>query len=230
MPHPLVTQLRFSRSEFVRCLDGVSEEDGRLRLEPMNCIGWIVGHLAHQENAYWVLRAQGQVLAPGLRELVGWGSPASTPSLEEMWDVWRTVTGSADRYLDTVTPEILQTHLEWEGEPLRESVGTMLLRNTHRIGSRNRESTTAHCAPHVDDLLSILDSQCAPYVQQFDQAPLGVKVGIYNLEPAGDLGYEVHYVLDLRTREFLGLEPCHQFRAFLLQALDCALQPSLSVS
>ena len=29
MPHPLVTQLRFARSELARCLEGVSEEDAR---------------------------------------------------------------------------------------------------------------------------------------------------------------------------------------------------------
>ena len=36
MTHPLVAQLRFARSEFVRCLEGVSDEDARQRLLPMN--------------------------------------------------------------------------------------------------------------------------------------------------------------------------------------------------
>lgn len=85
MTHPLVTQLRFARSELVRCLEGVSDEDARRRFEPMNCISWIVGHLASQENTYWMLRAQGQNLAPDLHKLVGWGQPASTPPLDEMW-------------------------------------------------------------------------------------------------------------------------------------------------
>ena len=131
MTHPLVTQLRFARSELVRCLEGVSDEEARRRFEPMNCISWIVGHLAHQENLYWVLRAQGQRLAPDLQERVGWGQPPSTPPLDEMWTVWRTITSAADRYLDTLTPALLQTHLEWEGQLLQESVGTMLLRNTY---------------------------------------------------------------------------------------------------
>jgi hypothetical protein len=38
MTHPFVTQLRFARSELVRCLEGVSDEDARRHLEPMNCI------------------------------------------------------------------------------------------------------------------------------------------------------------------------------------------------
>jgi hypothetical protein len=58
-PHPLVTQLRFARSELVRCLEGVSDEDALRRFEPMNCISWIIGHLANQEHFYWVLAAQG---------------------------------------------------------------------------------------------------------------------------------------------------------------------------
>ena len=44
MTHPLVTQLRFARSELMRCLEGVSDQDARRRFEPMNCISWIVGH------------------------------------------------------------------------------------------------------------------------------------------------------------------------------------------
>jgi hypothetical protein len=129
--HPLVTQLRFARSEFLRCLDGVSAGDAIRRLEPMNCISWIVGHLANQEHRYWVLWAQGENLAPGLQALVGFGQPASTPSLDEMWATWQTVTRAADGFLDTLTTAKLQTHLEWQGEPLRESIGTLLYRNVY---------------------------------------------------------------------------------------------------
>lgn len=67
MIHPLGTQLRFARSEFVRCLDGVSEEDGVKRLLPMNCISWIVGHLANQENGYWFHTGE----AHAIRQMLG---------------------------------------------------------------------------------------------------------------------------------------------------------------
>lgn len=131
MPHLLVTQLRFTRSELVRCLEGVSDADARRRLRPMNCISWIVGHLANQENAYWVLMAQGRQLVPDLRRLVGSGQPASTPPLADMWDAWRTVTTAADVYLDMLTPELMQTHLERLGRPVAENIGTLLLRNIY---------------------------------------------------------------------------------------------------
>ena len=66
MAHLLVSQLRFARSEFARALDGVSAEDAVRRIMPLNCISWMVGHLANQENRYWVNLGQGKILAPGL--------------------------------------------------------------------------------------------------------------------------------------------------------------------
>ncbi len=133
----MVTQLRFARTEFMRCLEGVFAEDASRRLLPMNCISWIVGHLAYQEHLYWVVRAQGRDLAPDLEHQVGWGQPASTPPLDGMWYTYHTVTDAADTYLDsfvrssTWTTERLQTHQKWEGEHLDESIGTKLLRNIY---------------------------------------------------------------------------------------------------
>jgi hypothetical protein len=49
--HPLVLQLRFTRREFLRSVIGVSEDDARQRLLPMNCLSWNVGHLAWQEQS-----------------------------------------------------------------------------------------------------------------------------------------------------------------------------------
>lgn len=130
-PHLLVSQLRFARSEFVRGLEGISEEDAVRRLRPMNCISWMVGHLANQEHRYWVVLSQRREDHPGLNELVGYGKPASTPPLKEMWDVWRKVTAAADVYLEALTPEILQTFPLRDGKPLDESVGTLLMRNIY---------------------------------------------------------------------------------------------------
>ncbi len=127
----LVTQLRFARSEFVRCLNGVGEDDGCQRVHSLNSLSWMVGHLANQENWYWLLFAQGRQMFPELNDLVGFRRPASTPALSEMWSVWNSVTRAADAYLDTLTPEVLTTHFEWKGKKWDESVGTMLMRNIY---------------------------------------------------------------------------------------------------
>jgi len=130
-PHPLVVQLRFARSEFQRCLESVSAEDAVRRLGPMNCISWIVGHMANQEHRYWVQWPQGRDLAPGLNDRVGLGKPASTPPLDEMWATWHLVTQAADKYLEPLTAERLQSFLEWEGQRRPESIGTMLHRTIY---------------------------------------------------------------------------------------------------
>ncbi len=127
MPHPLVDQLRFTRSEFVRGLGEVAGPQAQKRFGSMNCISWIVGHLAWQEQRYWLYRAQGQMLIPELNELLAYGKPASTPLVEEMWAAWRQVTGAANPWLDALTADKLQA-------PLAEgfsNVGTFLLRVTY---------------------------------------------------------------------------------------------------
>jgi hypothetical protein len=140
-PHPLVSQLRFARSEFARGLEGVSEEEAVRRFMPMNCISWMVGHLANQEHRYWVILAQHREVAPGLVELVGYGKPASTPPLKEMWAAWHTVTAEADKFLETLTPALLQTFLLYAGKPVDESIGTLLLRNSYHYWFHNGEAS-----------------------------------------------------------------------------------------
>jgi uncharacterized damage-inducible protein DinB len=126
--HPLVTQLRFTRSEFQRALEGLSEDDARNRLLPMNCISWNVGHLAWQEQRYFVTFAQGKTLLPELNERFAYGLPASTPALEDMQNAWQAVTRAADIWLETVTTEgLLQTFTSPSGE-WATSFGNLLQR------------------------------------------------------------------------------------------------------
>jgi uncharacterized damage-inducible protein DinB len=128
MPHPLVAQLRFTRSEFQRALEGVSEEDARKRLLPMNCISWNVGHLAWQEQRYFVTFAQGQTPLPGLNQRFAYGAPASTPELEDMQQTWQAATRAADVWLEAVTTErLLETYTIPSGE-WSTSFGNLLQR------------------------------------------------------------------------------------------------------
>lgn len=163
-PHPLVSQLRFARNEFTRGLDGVSEEDGIRRVGPMNSISWMIGHLANQEHRYWVSLAQQQMQFPDLNRRVGYGQPASTPPLAEMWSVWRTVTAAADHYLETLTPETLQTHLRRDGKLVDESVGTLLLRNIYHYWFHTGEAAAVRqMLGHTDLPDFVGDMQQAPY-------------------------------------------------------------------
>lgn len=131
MAHPLVEQLRFTRGEFLRCLDGLSARDASVQHGQMNCISWTIGHLAAHENNIFVFLAQNKITHPNLRKTCGFGSPRSTPNLDEMRAAWRDVTAQADVFLDTLTTEKLLEHFQWQGEPLKESIGTMLQRTIY---------------------------------------------------------------------------------------------------
>ena len=130
MPHPLVTQLRFTRKEWLRGLDGVTAEEAARRFGSMNSIGWIVGHLAWHEQLYWLQRVQGRTVVPEVAESA-YGAAARTPPLDRMLAAWRTITEAADPYLDTLTTETLSTHYQVSGKPHRESIGTNLRRLTY---------------------------------------------------------------------------------------------------
>ncbi len=128
MAHPLVVQLRFTRAEFKRGLEGITDEEARRRFLPMNCISWNVGHLAWQEQRYWLTHMQGQTIVPILNELVAYQGPATTPPLADMWQAWHTVTAAVDTYLDTLTTaKMLEPYL-YDGKPVY-SIGSRL----HRV-------------------------------------------------------------------------------------------------
>jgi hypothetical protein len=140
MTHPLVQQLRFARSEFQRALVGVPEEDAQRRLMPMNCISWIVGHMAWHEQRSWLTRLQGITLIPELNELVANRKPASTPPLTEMWAAWKTITNACDPYLDTFTTEMFQASYLLDGQPADYSTGSVVLRVTYHYWYHTGES------------------------------------------------------------------------------------------
>jgi len=126
--HPLVDQFRFTRNEFLRGIEGVTEEDGARHFGQMNCISWIVGHLAWHEQRTFLQRPQNIILFPKLNELFAFGAPTSTPSFHEMMETWRVVAKAAESHLDSLTTEILLADLLLDGKPIGQTCGDALLR------------------------------------------------------------------------------------------------------
>jgi uncharacterized damage-inducible protein DinB len=157
----LVRQLYFARSEFARCLDGISSEEGQQRIEQMNSISWIVGHLANHEHYLWVQAAQGLNLFPDLYKIAGYGQPASTPPLAEMLEVSAQVIASANQYLEKLTDDMMTEHIEFNGKPLLENIGSTLMRNSYHIWFHLGE---------VHAIRQQLGHQPPDYVGQFGEA------------------------------------------------------------
>ena len=131
MTHPLVEQFRFTRSEWLRGLEGLTEEEGARHFGNMNCISWTVGHLTWHEQRTFLQRPQNIILYPQLNELFAYGAPMNTPSLREMLELWTSVTKAADAYLDSFTTEGLLTDLLLNGEAVGQSRGSALRRITY---------------------------------------------------------------------------------------------------
>ena len=126
--HPIVRMQHVTRKEFLRGLRGVTDEDARKRIEPMNCISWIVGHLAWQEHLLFVAWPQGRQVEPQYYAF-GTGSPPSQPPLEEVMALWRAACDDADVWLHAADEESMRQVFTPAVLEERENAGTLVVRN-----------------------------------------------------------------------------------------------------
>ena len=167
MPHPLVLQLRFTRSEFQRALVDLTDADARQRFQPMNCISWNIGHLAWQEQRYWLTRLQNKVLLPELNRDFCFGCSPLTPPLEAMWAAWYTVVDAADPFLDTLTTAYLQQERETvaDGVSVVLTAGNLMQRMIYHYWYHTGENMAIRQMlghPHLPDFVGNIDDE-APY-------------------------------------------------------------------
>lgn len=138
-PHPLVLQLRFTRREFQRALEGVTDEEARKRFEPMNSF-----------TGLFALKVGSST--PKSTSCAGLGGRPPRPPLDEMWQAWNTITQAADPWLDTLTTDQLSTHMIVDGEPHVESL----------VSSRRITGDPADARPYPSAYLCGCDSRRSP--------------------------------------------------------------------
>jgi DinB family protein len=166
MSHPLIVQLRFTRGEFKRALEGLKDAEARRRFLPMNCISWNIGHLAWQEQRYWLWRGQGQLLFPHINDLFASGAVASTPALAEMWGAWLAITEAADPWLDSLSTDKLREEVIVDGQPSGFIFGSLLQRVIYHYWYHTGENMAIRqLLGHSDlpEFVGDLDTQ-APYL------------------------------------------------------------------
>ena len=131
MPHPLVDQFRFTRSEWLHGLEGLTDDEGARHFGQMNSIGWTVGHMAWHEQRTFLQRPQGVILFPALITEFAVGAPMSTPVFHEMLETWRAITKAVDPFLDSLTSPMLLNDLPLEGKSVGQTIGDALRRVTY---------------------------------------------------------------------------------------------------
>jgi len=124
----IINQLKFTRYEFRKGFMGITEEEGRRRLMPVNSIAWMVGHMAWHEQYYWLKRAQDKLLFPLLAESASFGKPPGEINLSEMVSCWEEVIKHADEFLLTLDEQNLEDCLVVKTAPLPFNIGTMISR------------------------------------------------------------------------------------------------------
>ncbi len=169
MTHPLVLQLRFTRIEFQRGLEGLNDADARQRLDPMNCISWNIGHLAWQEQRYWLQFMQGEstILLPALNTDFRAGAPASTPPLADVQQAWNTIISASDPFLDTLTEADFLTDRTFQAgkRTWTTSPGNLIERTIYHYWYHNGENQAVRQMLRHSDLKAFVGNidEEAPY-------------------------------------------------------------------
>ena len=121
----------------------------------MNSIGWIVGHLAWQEQRYLLYRPQEIMLREDIQKDFTTGGPMSTPSLAETLAAWRQITKATDPFLDQLTTKKLLVDLPLNGKRSGQSQGSAIRRMTY------------HYWFHIGEIISIRQILGHPDVPEF---------------------------------------------------------------
>jgi uncharacterized damage-inducible protein DinB len=139
--HHLVEMQHLTRTEFLRGVQDISDEDARRRIEPMNCMSWIIGHVACQERVFFAAWPQGREAEPRYRAFA-YGSPASQPPLDEVMALWEAACEAADELLHIADEESLRQLVvppDPDPDARRENLGTLIVRNIFHYWSHMGE-------------------------------------------------------------------------------------------
>lgn len=151
--HHLVRYLQHARRELRRAVDGMALPDLERHVGGINSVAWMVGHLAWQEQAYW-LTSRGE---PALADLdaYGRGRPDATSEFDALFAVWVRVTAAADGWLTRLGDADVRSHLRGRRLFEQENVGTLLTR------------TSSHYYLHIGQITAVrrlLDDRVPAFV------------------------------------------------------------------
>ncbi|HZJ10303.1 MAG TPA: DinB family protein [Trueperaceae bacterium] len=179
-PHPTVLQLRYARREFRRGFRNLSEEDALARPGGLNAIGWSVGHLAWQEQKYFLTWGQGVTPYPAIDKTFRTGAPGTTPELSEVFAAWTDITARSDPWLDSLSGERLLGPYDRGGERSGgRLIGNLILRVTYHYwfhAGMNQAVRKVLGHQPLPQFVGNIDDE-APYLPETDVRGEGERLG-----------------------------------------------------
>jgi len=156
IPHHLVAMLLVTRKEFLRALDGLPPSEAGIRVGGLNCVAWMVGHMAWHESLFWLKWGQGQAVPERLQRFAT-GQPGCLPDYGEVLADWREIARATGPFLQGLDHEHLRRHFTSEDPSVQdllaeENAGTLLARCIMHYWSHIGEiacvrSLLGHAAP-----------------------------------------------------------------------------------
>ena len=151
-PPPVVRLLFDAFDEFERVAEAVPAPGRGNTLGRLNSGGWIVAHVAKQQDAYWNVDAQGIERDAWLHDQrVGFGDEPSAPSFDEALEALRRVRARAIPHLRTLsTDDLAKVVRRSPSFGVEQTVGDLLARSV------------AHLFAHAGELSAIASLVGAP--------------------------------------------------------------------
>lgn len=128
--HHLVRYLKHVRRELRRAVEGMSQGDLEQRVQGINSVAWMVGHLSWQEQRYW-LEPRGEPIIADYLAAYANGAPAMTSpqhSFAELYAVWESVTEASNPWLESLSGHDLRMHFQGRRLFEVENVGSLMTR------------------------------------------------------------------------------------------------------
>jgi uncharacterized damage-inducible protein DinB len=126
-PHHLVRSVQNVRRELRRAVEGMSVPDLERRVAGMNSVAWVVGHLAWQEQSYW-LTSRGAPPASTFVDGFGRSVPDPMPPFEALWEAWEQVASRSDPWLESLDAAALRGHIQGRRLFEAENLGSLCMR------------------------------------------------------------------------------------------------------
>jgi hypothetical protein len=126
MTHALIGQFLLTNDQVNKYYFDLSDDDIKAVFKPINCIGWLIGHMA-LGNYQFLFKNIGNVI-PEDAKLYGNGQPHSTPDKNFILNMWEDSADNLKKWIINVSDDDLINNMTGKMKDEKVNLGTDLSR------------------------------------------------------------------------------------------------------